>query len=136
MLGVLFSGMGLKFRITPFLTSIFVFQVNLKANDLKAEFTKALRTTTLPLSHHGPSAMVQIGHVGMAKEHITQNLMKVTEVLEKRFPGGWKNIRSIHIKTEKSLAIPMYLSEGNFSQLDFLSSYFVSLHTLGSCYRY
>ena len=91
-----------------------MFQVNLKAKDLKAEFTKALRTTTLPLSHHGPSAMVQIGHVGMTKEQVTQNLMKVTEVLEKRFPGGWKNIRSIHIKTEKSLAIPMYLSEGNF----------------------
>ena len=39
-------------------------------------------------------------------------MMKVIEVFEKRFPGGWKNIRSLHLKTEKSMAIPLYLSEG------------------------
>jgi hypothetical protein len=39
-------------------------------------------------------------------------MIKVIEVLEKRFPGGWKNIRSMHLKTEKSMSIPLYLSEG------------------------
>ena len=45
-------------------------QVNLKAKDLKKEFTSALCTTILPLLNQGSSAMVKIGHVGMAKEQV------------------------------------------------------------------
>ncbi len=90
----------------------FNLQFNLRAKDLKAEFESALHTTTLPLTHQGPSSMIQIGHVGMKRKQVVENLLKVVKVLEQKFPGGWKNIRSIHIKTEKSLAIPMHLSAG------------------------
>ena len=89
---------------------IFSVQVNLKALDLKAEIVRALTTTTLPLNHRGSSSMVQIGHVGMSKVQITENLMRVIQILDQRFPGGFKNVRSLHLKTEKSMAIPVHIS--------------------------
>ena len=82
--------------------------VNLKSNDLKREIAKAINTVTLPLSHHGTCSMVQIGNTGMESSIIANNLIHVNAVLEKRYPGGWKNIRAQHIKTESSTAIPMY----------------------------
>jgi hypothetical protein len=39
--------------------------------------------------------------------------MKVLQTLEGKFPGGFNNIRSLHIKTEKSMAIPMHISTSN-----------------------
>jgi len=82
--------------------------VNLRANDLKKEIAKAINTVTLPLSHHGTCSMVQIGNTAMESSIIANNLMHINSVLEKRYPGGWKNIRAQHIKTESSTAIPIY----------------------------
>ena len=91
--------------------------MNLKAKNLKSVIETALATTTLPLNHQGTSSMVQIGHVGMTKTQIVDNLMKVIQTLGERFPGGYKNIRSLHIKTETSMAIPMHVSTSKFSHM-------------------
>ena len=82
--------------------------VNLRANDLKKEIAKAIKTVTLPLNHHGTCSMVQIGNTSMESSAIAENLIHVNAVLEKRYPGGWKNIRAQHIKTESSIAVPIY----------------------------
>merc|ERR1712223_1459503 len=82
--------------------------VNLRANDLKKEIARAIKTVTLPLNHHGTCSMVQIGNTSMESSAIAENLIHVNAVLEKRYPGGWKNIRAQHIKTESSIAVPIY----------------------------
>ena len=82
--------------------------VNLRANDLKKEIARAIKTVTLPLNHHGTCSMVQIGNTSMESSAIAENLIHVNSVLEKRYPGGWKNIRAQHIKTESSIAVPIY----------------------------
>lgn len=39
---------------------------------------------------------------------LADNLVHVNTVLNTRYPGGWKNVRAQHIKTEKSMALPIY----------------------------
>ena len=78
--------------------------------DLKKEVTKAINTVTLPLSHHGTCSMLQLGNTNMDSLQLVDNLIRVNEVLIKRYPGGWKNIRAQHIKTETSMSIPIYVN--------------------------
>ena len=82
--------------------------VNLRSKDLKGEISKAINTVTLPLNHHGTCSMVQIGSTNMEPLSLAANLVHVNAVLNKRYPGGWKNIRAQHIKTETSMAVPIY----------------------------
>ena len=84
--------------------------VNLKSTALKKEIAKAINTVTLPLNHHGTCSMVQIGNTNMESLTLADNLVHVNTVLSKRYPGGWKNIRAQHIKSEKSMAMPIYAS--------------------------
>lgn len=51
----------------------------------------------------------------MSAEEITQNILASAEQLAAVLPGGVSNVRSMHIKTRDSLAIPIYLSLGRCS---------------------
>jgi len=96
--------------------------VNLRANDLKKEIAKAIKTVTLPLNHHGTCSMVQIGNTSMESSAIAENLIHVNAVLEKRYPGGWKNIRAQHIKTESSIAVPIYTNTLPTNEVGFVDA--------------
>ena len=75
---------------------------------MKNEIDKAINTVTLPLSHHGTCSMLQLGNSNMESKKLAENLLHVNTILQKRYPGGWKNIRAEHIKTERSISIPLY----------------------------
>jgi len=96
--------------------------VNLKSSDLKKEVSRAINTVTLPLNHHGTCSMVQIGNTSMESAVISKNLTHVNSVLEKRYPGGWKNIRAQHIKTDSSIAIPIYANTLPTNEVGFVDS--------------
>ena len=87
----------------------FPIQVNLQAHDLQKEFDKAIRTVTLPAHNKGSCTQLTIGHTSMKSNHLIDNILQATEVLSKKYPGGWENIRSIHLKTETSMSIPLYM---------------------------
>ena len=63
--------------------------------------------------------MVQIGNTSMESAVISKNLTHVNSVIEKRYPGGWKNIRAQHIKTDSSIAIPIYANTSKLSSVRF-----------------
>merc|ERR550532_3628794 len=84
--------------------------INLKSKDLKKEVNKALSTVFLPLGNQGSCSMLRIGNTSMKPNHLVDNILQATEILAKRYPGGWKNIRSIHLKTETSMSIPIHIS--------------------------
>ena len=48
----------------------------------------------------------------MSEEDVTENLAAALEIIGARYPGGAKNIRSLNIKTESSLAIPIHINTG------------------------
>ena len=81
---------------------------------MKNEIKKVINTVTLPLSHHGTCSMVQVGNTTMKPLDLADNIVHLNSVLMKRYPGGWKNIRALHIKTETSMAIPIHISTGKF----------------------
>nr|XP_031831761.1 ribosomal L1 domain-containing protein 1-like [Nomia melanderi] len=87
--------------------------IRLKSKDLKHEIEYALKKTCMQLHSCGDTHIVQIGHTSMKKEEILENVLATCIGLSKNYPGGWINIRSIRLKTAKSLAIPIYTSLRN-----------------------
>lgn len=46
----------------------------------------------------------------MSSSEISQNIITVCNYISEHFPGGWINIRSLHIKGLRSIAVPIYMS--------------------------
>jgi len=84
--------------------------INMEATDLAAEIDSALNATYLHLYNSGDSSSVQVGRSGQTAEQLLQNVLSAVEVLRLKFPGGLHNIRSLHLKLDKSPAVPIYVS--------------------------
>uniref|UniRef100_A0A8D0FHU6 Ribosomal L1 domain-containing protein 1 n=1 Tax=Strix occidentalis caurina TaxID=311401 RepID=A0A8D0FHU6_STROC len=87
--------------------------VNLKARNLAKELQKHIQGTTLPVTNKGCS---RIGHTGMKAEEIVDNTIAAAEVIAKKLPKNWKNVKILHLKTIKSVALPIFTA--NISNLD------------------
>ncbi|XP_067005337.2 ribosomal L1 domain-containing protein 1 isoform X2 [Anabrus simplex] len=92
--------------------------LKLNAKDLKKEFAKAMSKTVLNLHGKGNCSVMTVGHSKMAPQQITENILTVAAGLAREYPGGWDNIRSLNIKTPKSLPIPIYLTLKSSNTLD------------------
>lgn len=77
---------------------------------LKKELTEAIQCTTLNFST-GPCVSIKIGVTKQTAAELKENTSAVLEQAIKKIPGGWKNIRSIHMKTATSLSLPVYAPE-------------------------
>jgi len=53
-----------------------------------------------------------VGKLSQATEQVTENILCCIEKLASSLPGGWKNIRSAHVKVQDSPAVPIYVSFG------------------------
>ena len=95
-------------------------QVNMTAKDLRAEFTKCLNTTQLPMKHTGATSSVTVGHTSMTPDTLVDNITTVTKQLDSKYPGGMKNIRSIHLLSDNT-SLPLYISLRPTSQLELVS---------------
>ena len=102
-----------KFLGKPFYArKRFPIPVKLNAADLPAEIKRGIHTVTLPLSHHGTTSRIVFGNTAQEQGELVDNLKQVLEFLSQRYPGGVKNIRSLHIKTENSPSIPIHVNAG------------------------
>jgi len=84
-------------------------QVNLSVKDLKSEFEKCLNTTILPLKNTGSCSQVIVGHSQLSNSQLVDNIKTVVTKLEEKYPGGWNNIRSIHLNSGTT-SLPLYMS--------------------------
>ncbi|NWU58136.1 RL1D1 protein, partial [Dromas ardeola] len=94
--------------------------VNLKARDLAKELQKHIQGTTLPVTNKGCCYTARIGHTGMKADEIVDNIIAAAEVIAKKLPKNWKNVKILHLKTLKSVALPIFTA--NVSNLDELDS--------------
>ena len=46
----------------------------------------------------------------MTPEEISENIVNIGEYIAERFPSGWDNVRSLHIKGLRSIALPIFMS--------------------------
>lgn len=49
-----------------------------------------------------------VANVGMSPENIAANVMEAVTIIGKEIACGWNNIKSIHLKTKKSISLPIY----------------------------
>ncbi|NXD62446.1 RL1D1 protein, partial [Eolophus roseicapillus] len=94
--------------------------VNLKAKNLAKELQKRIQGTTLPVTNKGCCYTARVGHTGMKVDEILDNIIAAAEVIAKKLPKNWKNVKILHLKTLKSVALPIYTA--NLSNLDELDS--------------
>ena len=59
------------------------------------------------------SSSVPVGRVTHSAEHIKENVLAATKGVSASIPKGWSNIRSIHLKTVDSIALPLHSSLPN-----------------------
>jgi len=100
----------------------FPLPINLMSKKLSKDVEKALRTVVVPLSNKGTCSMLRIGNTSMKPSHLVDNILQATEILAKKYPGGWKNIRSIHLKTETSMSIPIHVSNLSANDVGFVDT--------------
>ena len=96
--------------------------VKLGAGDLKAEIARAIRTAVLPLNHHGTCSMINVGNASMKSANVADNILGVAGALAKRYPGGWKNIRSILVKGENTTAVPVHINTSASNEVGFVDA--------------
>ncbi|NXD87536.1 RL1D1 protein, partial [Halcyon senegalensis] len=97
--------------------------VNLKAKNLAKELQKHIQGTTLPVTNKGCCYTARIGHTGMKADEILDNIIAAAEVIAKKLPKNWKNVKILHLKTLKSVALPVFTANiSNLNELDRLPS--------------
>lgn len=81
--------------------------VDLTKEDLKSELETAINSTYLHLTS-GPCSSVKIGLGSQGVSALTENGTQIIKQVIKKIPGGWDNIKVLHVKTPDSLALPIY----------------------------
>ncbi|KAM8798594.1 ribosomal L1 domain-containing protein 1 [Eudromia elegans] len=90
--------------------------VNLQASNLAKELNKYIQGSVLPVTNKGCCYTARIGHTGMKANEIVENVMAAAEVIAKKLPKNWKNVKILHLKTAKSIALPIFTAQ--ISKLD------------------
>ncbi|XP_057661143.1 ribosomal L1 domain-containing protein 1-like [Diorhabda carinulata] len=84
--------------------------VKLQSNYLKEHIDKQLSKSFCHLHLKGDCYNVRVGHSKMEVQQIVENVISVVEYLDEKFPGGFENIKGLHISAERSTSIPIYMS--------------------------
>lgn len=70
---------------------------------------KALSSTSL-CPRQGTSTSIRVAKIDFEEEMIVENIIVAVEAVMKRTPGGWGNVQGLCIKTNKSPALPIYVT--------------------------
>ncbi|XP_069590190.1 ribosomal L1 domain-containing protein 1 [Ranitomeya imitator] len=84
--------------------------VNLKHKYLAAELNRFIQGTQLHITNRGCCYSIRVGHTGMKVEDIAENILAVSQVLAEKLPMKWKNVKVLHLKSQSSVALPIYAS--------------------------
>ncbi|XP_012376182.3 ribosomal L1 domain-containing protein 1 [Dasypus novemcinctus] len=84
--------------------------VNLLAKDLSSKINESIGGTVLNISKSGSCSTIRVGHTGMKLQQILQNVIAVAEGLSEKLPEKWESVKLLYLKTEKSVALPIFSS--------------------------
>jgi ribosome biogenesis protein UTP30 len=77
-------------------------------NDVKAAVSAATNGTFLTQSN-GTTWVVKVGTSGFSAKDLAENVINlVNYMVSKVIVGKWANVRALHIKSESSVALPIY----------------------------
>lgn len=83
--------------------------VNLKKKNVKEEIDRCISTELMPLKNHGSCASITVGNSCMDAASLAANTEVAVRAIETRYPGGWKNVRSLHFCCSNT-SLPLYLT--------------------------
>lgn len=87
---------------------------------LKSELKKALNSTYIHLSSSSSTA-IRVGLSSFTPEQLVENIdATVKALVEKKIPAGWKGVRSLHIKSPNSAALPIWMTQELYADDDVL----------------
>ncbi|XP_041134346.1 ribosomal L1 domain-containing protein 1-like [Polyodon spathula] len=93
--------------------------VNLNAKQLAKELGKVIQGSILPVSHKGCCCMARVAHSGMTVDEVVENISAAVNTIAEKLNKKGKNIKILHLKTQKSVALPIYSSNlRNLTELD------------------
>ena len=98
----------------------FPVQVKLDAKDLSKEVERALKVSCLALTQTGTSSCVTIGLTTMTEGQLCSNLVAAVRLLETKYPGGWANIRALHLLSGTD-SLPFYVTLRATKEVRFFS---------------
>ena len=58
----------------------------------------------------GTCLSIRIGHTGMSGKEVMENILEAMPKIALKIPGQWENIQSLSLKTNDSIALPIYNS--------------------------
>ncbi|XP_077172716.1 ribosomal L1 domain-containing protein 1 [Paroedura picta] len=90
--------------------------VNLRAKNLAKELNRHIQGTILPVTNKGCCYTARVGHAGMTAEEIAGNVMAVAMALAAKAPKISRSIKILHLKTDKSVALPIFHSSAPSAQ--------------------
>uniref|UniRef100_A0A8C5QN38 Ribosomal L1 domain-containing protein 1 n=1 Tax=Leptobrachium leishanense TaxID=445787 RepID=A0A8C5QN38_9ANUR len=93
--------------------------VSLKGQNLAARLNRIIQGTQLQITNKGCCYSIRVGHTGMKVDDLVENISAVAGVLAEKLPMRWNNVKILHLKTQTSVALPVYTSPlGNVKNLD------------------
>jgi ribosome biogenesis protein UTP30 len=79
--------------------------------DVAGDIERALATLAVHLSPC-PTISVKVAYAGWPAEWISENVQAAAErVLAKYIPGGWRGLKSLHLKGPETAALPVWMAE-------------------------
>ncbi|XP_060116491.1 ribosomal L1 domain-containing protein 1 [Heteronotia binoei] len=84
--------------------------VDLKAKNLAKEINNHIQGTVLRVTNKGCCYAVRVGHAGMTAEEIARNVVAVVTVLASKAPKISRSIKILHLKMDRSVALPIFNS--------------------------
>ncbi|KAF9345434.1 hypothetical protein BGX34_004779 [Mortierella sp. NVP85] len=83
--------------------------VDMTKGDLKKEIARALGSTYMHLTP-GTCTAVKVGLTSQSAAEITANIETAIPHIIEKIPRKWKNVQAINLKTNNSIALPIYNS--------------------------
>jgi len=77
--------------------------------NLAKEIKKTLSCTVLRYGI-GPSSSIRVGHSGQASDELIENISHAAKQIASKIPHGVQNIKSLYLKSDLSVALPLYNS--------------------------
>ncbi|XP_056627527.1 ribosomal L1 domain-containing protein 1 isoform X2 [Triplophysa dalaica] len=85
--------------------------VDLLSKHLAKDMELLIQGTTLTVSNKGCCCMARVAHSGMTADEIVENVLAAVSTISTKLEMKGTNIKIIHLKTQKSAALPIYSSD-------------------------
>lgn len=87
-------------------------------NIVAAEIERALNSVTISL-RPGTNVSVRVGLASFTPEELASNVATVVpKLIEKHVVKGWRNVRSVNVKSPTSFAVPIWLSDDLWAEAE------------------